>query len=779
MKKIYLILSLCLAFAGITASAQTPTVSPAPVGGQWAEHTTWFFIKNGYNYYVSPAAGYADGSGFLLSNATKAYSNDLLWCIVGDEENGYKFYNHGAGTTKILGVTGSEASARTNMYDEASVPEGVTTTFDFTTSGYQTGNVAIKKHGTANDYFNRRGSYLALWNSTGAKGNDQGSAFSFTSVADELRSIVAQLAIDNANVAYFKLSDEKIQLIQNAVSGITSDVSCTEISELQEYLNTTERTNTEIANETKVLIGNLLHTTRYMGIKSGSNNTQVGSPTATSWTTVWTLKKTDDGRYKFYNEDVNKYVGAIPSANNTPIGLVDSEDEAMAYTLSASTKVGYCRIADLTFGESGRQNFHMVDWDGVVRWNESADASQFIIYNFTDETASAWSETLISSIEESVGKVGYPKSTQELETALANLKSNKTSRTAYHAVEEALTAAPLIYPEADKFYTIRNAKQASEYLVEDYDVLQEGNYSLHSTTLAGNAVPSLWKFEQMTDEGKTNLYNIKNANSGLYMSKANFGYVMRLLPKTETIGEFNLFAKTWVDVNGAVNLYDPTNDGTATVNYGRNDGLVVSWKMSGYQNNFFIEEATELPVTIGSSGYATLNLPFAVTIPEGVTAYTAEDNDDVVALSAIEDGVIPAGTPVILTAEPETYNFPIAYDNSSNALRTVLSGTTVPETINSSATAYILKDGQSGIGFYLVTSESDRTLPANKAYLGSTSTAVESKRLSINGNVTGLGSVETAPEADAEVYYDLSGRVVAYPSHGVYVKRSGEKVFIK
>ena len=44
---------------------------------------------------------------------------------------------------------------------------------------------------------------------------------------------------------------------------------------------------------------------------------------------------------------------------------------------------------------------------------------------------------------------------------------------------------------------------------------------------------------------------------------------------------------------------------------------------------------------------------------------------------------------------------------------------------------------------------------------------------------TGIDSVEAATDADTDVYYDLSGRRVLYPTKGIYVKADGTKVFLK
>ena len=77
-------------------------------------------------------------------------------------------------------------------------------------------------------------------------------------------------------------------------------------------------------------------------------------------------------------------------------------------------------------------------------------------------------------------------------------------------------------------------------------------------------------------------------------------------------------------------------------------------------------------------------------------------------------------------------------------------------------------------------------MPANKAYLlkkNIPASAVNAAMFMFNfdGNGGEVTDINTATKAETEsnVYYDLNGRRVLYPSHGIYVKGNGQKVFIK
>ena len=136
--------------------------------------TKFYTMRGGHGGYVSLGSGYTNGGNLLLSNTNVPKDNKALWAFVPENGGGYKIYNYSKGLTKVLGMTGSEDGARATMV----APDATThtTTFD--------GNIKfdgtdgrIKLKGSANNYWNKRGNFLALWNSSAATGNDTGSKF--------------------------------------------------------------------------------------------------------------------------------------------------------------------------------------------------------------------------------------------------------------------------------------------------------------------------------------------------------------------------------------------------------------------------------------------------------------------------------------------------------------------------------------------------------------------------------------------------------------------------
>ena len=216
-----------------------------------------------------------------------------------------------------------------------------------------------------------------------------------------------------------------------------------------------------------------------------------------------------------------------------------------------------------------------------------------------------------------------------------------------------------------------------------------------------------------------------------------------------------------------------------------------------------VQAVSTYPVTFKAE-YSTLNLPFDVTLPENVEAYgvssvlenTVGEHREL-AITKVE-GTVHANTPVILrctnstkptSEEPVSVNLGVTGTaTQAEGVNNILSGSTVKRTDFGDVPYYALANkaltegGEKQIGFFRV---STQTMPANKAYLLRTSipaSAGNAMALLFNfdgDSITSIGNVVQTKAQGDEVYYDLNGRRVLYPTHGIYVKGNGQKVFIK
>lgn len=219
---------------------------------------------------------------------------------------------------------------------------------------------------------------------------------------------------------------------------------------------------------------------------------------------------------------------------------------------------------------------------------------------------------------------------------------------------------------------------------------------------------------------------------------------------------------------------------------------------------FKIEEVSTYPLTISDAKYASLCLPFSVTLPEGLKAYkvssvTNGTEHREMDLTAIE-GAIAANEPVIIGATTAgSYELTINAENTeAQSADNWLTGATVKRTgidedyfalgykaLSTSASSSddeTTTEPTKTVGFFRVTTHN---MPANKAYLLKSriqeSAANPAMMFTFNfDNVTtNINSAKANEAESSNTYYDINGRRVLYPTHGIYVKGNGQKVFIQ
>ena len=201
--------------------------------------------------------------------------------------------------------------------------------------------------------------------------------------------------------------------------------------------------------------------------------------------------------------------------------------------------------------------------------------------------------------------------------------------------------------------------------------------------------------------------------------------------------------------------------------------VIVTWNTAAYGASAWIMEDVAAPIhklNIGDVGYSTLQLGFNATIPTGVECYAVSAIDGTAKLAEIE-GILPANTAVVVKAAKGEYAFTYTAENAS-AVTNKLCGSLYTTNITPAGTAYILANGDNGVGLYKAElNEGEGTAfqnNANKAYL-----VVEgsSEALSYGfdfGGTTAIEGVEAT--AGEKAIYDLTGRKIdAITAPGLYI----------
>ena len=210
-----------------------------------------------------------------------------------------------------------------------------------------------------------------------------------------------------------------------------------------------------------------------------------------------------------------------------------------------------------------------------------------------------------------------------------------------------------------------------------------------------------------------------------------------------------------------------------------NNGKFAFWKDGvGKGSTFRIYDSVELPLTqVGEKYYATTYLPFAVTIPEGVNAYTATLNGNNVTLNAVT-GVLPKETAVILEGNAATASFALTSENSTVDKGNML-GTLEARTIEAGTTDYLIL-GRKGdvLGFYLP-NERMTSIAGNRAYFDISTNNAAQKGFSLNFDVVSGINNAVVSNNNQGVIYDLTGRRVNNTVKGGIYICNGKKIIIK
>ncbi|MBQ9677495.1 MAG: hypothetical protein IJV44_05090 [Prevotella sp.] len=160
-----------------------------------------------------------------------------------------------------------------------------------------------------------------------------------------------------------------------------------------------------------------------------------------------------------------------------------------------------------------------------------------------------------------------------------------------------------------------------------------------------------------------------------------------------------------------------------------------------------------------------------VTDVDGLTAYAVSSVTKTAVNLTETKGVYAGGHGYILEGTAgATYNIPVVA-SAPSAGTNLLNGTEDGTETVSANSVYVLSNGK----FCLFTGTE---IPAHKAYLKATEVPSSARDLEIviDGLSTGIKNIKVGSEDN--IYYDLSGRRVLYPTKGLYIV-NGKKVVIK
>lgn len=780
---------------GVNMDAQTFTASGAPTAKGWAANTTWYSISFKNQQTDSEYRYWSLNDGDLYEGALKpgvetsdlTFNEKSLWCVVKSSEadNAYKIYNYSAGTTMVLGMTGSEASGRAKMYDESNIPDGVKTVFYCSQSnfqGYGKRANSFRVEATGNNYVNCRDAngndVIAFWNDGNAI-NVAGSAFIFTSYSDlytDLSSFYNSFgSVPDQIFGYPKSTLDAIK------SGIPENDTFTSVEANIEKWKEMRKAHFVYLHRSLIMpevghryaLKNSNSSPRYDNVlrylyMPTAYGTYLYGTTELTRNACWILEKNSDGSYKLRNAATNYYITGNPGKVGYGGGPYNIATSGFGYKLYPNTNTKYPATAaigndgnDYYFIHMGKENNYR-----IVGWNKTEDASCWKLEEITDEEYNnlpAIDETTADYIGLRANLIGSKLPKNAFATAKTTFEGSKTLENA-QAFQNAVEDSRLV-----RFINANN----NMHVVEP-----EGNQVRVSSTNYPKDVPSVWYLDFVDEANADFRFKIKHMNTGHYL-----GALGGTTSLSNTHKDGGAFTISSVD-NDKFYIVDGNN---AKMNEA--DDNSVNGSESG-NNKWYIDVAqkVEVPLTaVGNHTFATAYLPFAVSSIENAKAYIGEINTEKthVTLSEVSTALAAEEGMILIGNEEGTPTATLniggqAEKNSSNVLKGTLTGITFSDAVSRDAYRVMGKKNgaETTIGFFKP-SDSMTSLGANRAYIKVNPT--DATVLTVGfGQVEGIGqaTMETTDNANAPIY-DLSGRRVnQLTKGGIYIK-GGKKVIVK
>lgn len=535
-------------------------------------------------------------------------------------------------------------------------------------------------------------------------------------------------------------------------------------------------------------------------VKTGNNahNSPYGTSAQTTYQTLngayWAIVESDYG-VKLYNRAAKKYVTVTAEGKNKVKATMT--DYGTTFYMQKSNKADFSLRYENTKGYLGdHKDGFLSTWYGDSNTddtqNDGGSGYKVIAVDESDIQLAKTYASTISNATDAEGLVQYNDKYDNVASATtldlldAAYQSYQTDKdfsdfTGYYRVRNVNT-------EVNRYLSSENIQVSTNgSLLEKWQADANMDRNITRTTDTDNFGSQLWQLTRNAD----GTYSLVNANTG-----REAGYITpeaSQLQMVVNIGNGNghytfkpYTEGTTFDGYDAKSMFLMVDsEGNHASAASDNDHVVANNNQYTNKSNYWqLVKVTSVPVTIKSVGWASVAFPFAVQVPaeSGVKAYFAESADDTrMTLSEITDGIIPANTGVLLAKDGGcTVNVPI-----------VTTTTTYPD--NKLACATAERDGYVSKANYMLSAKtgtvgflpSTMTLvPANKAFLPAaniTSGSGQAQMLSfyIGGTVTGISAATADAHNGTDAYYDLNGRRVLYPAHGIYVTGNGKKVFIK
>lgn len=455
-----------------------------------------------------------------------------------------------------------------------------------------------------------------------------------------------------------------------------------------------------------------------------------------------------EGQYKLKNKSLSQYIvissGSVKLDESTDVASVfDITPVAGGYTIQFGGKYIKSELWELAF----------VDDETVLNIEPSNGA-----YVITDNDGNGLYE-MWGGVWFDTDYANYPNRFWILES-IGGGEGGGPEESSYMTLSE------------DEFYHLKGKE--GMYLEVDKDVSEiYGNSTLNgaNASIFGSQSPfGLWRIKK--EEGKDYVY-LHNASTNAYLGQAN-GTTLSLVVSKDEAGKYYIYD------DGSI--YDSENNKYVAVTGRKIEETLSILNEKPDINWQFISNSYVHSLTLNTSGFATICLPFNFTCEDAViyAATFVDDANNIIKLQ--ETGVGKSGEGYILFGTPEsnvalTLDCSSAFDGNEESILTgtLIRQTSVHSTLKGEDTTEngFYYFGFKGDGFVPARSEN---VPANKAiFIRPTDSQASAFTFNFDEEgTTGMATITTA--GTNKTAFDLQGRVCnGAKCNGLYIV-GGRKV---
>ena len=501
--------------------------------GQFPVNTTWYRMRlqDGLGKYISAHPDYMDEDNYLkLSNNTPPSDYAGLWAIVGNETDGYKFYNRAWGPEYAMKTTGENGDARTFM-----APANEATSYDIVrdldaediSARYK---YYVKVHGTDHNYLNDHANngYLRTWNTAvaGTNADGSGSVMTFETVNMNGWGERTEACKENLSPNWLPwLGVPEVEAIYNNFAELMLNRD-----KLGTLLNgkafkfVTRATDDERAN-------------RVLGVNA--NSQMVGlmpsNQDGGDINEYVQLICNTDGTYHLLHLSTNKYFG-VPD-DNVLAGDLNSAAKYGIVDYESIPGVAVFVVGDthmMNLGESSR-GYKLTNWLGhpedlASQWTVTYVEDFQNCLNVIEKAKARYAEVTAAAYQANVGVPGYAnaETTKGLNNAINGL-SGKTFEEVITALNGAMAAVDaaekaVIYP-TDCYFTITNRDYSLVYNADktERDDAYNSEFIWTTDKVDNTNVNHLWGFYLDAETGDYYLYNVGKRQFVNSKGKGSFG----------------------------------------------------------------------------------------------------------------------------------------------------------------------------------------------------------------------------------------------------------------